>query len=74
MTLTEAQTALAAVEAALLALAAGVQSYSIGDRSVTRSDESSLRNQAAYYQRIIRALTDQAAGATAPGFAIARWG
>ncbi len=71
MTLAEAQTQLAAWEAASLALATG-RSYSIGDRQLTRNDAGEVREMMTFFQRKVDALTASGAGSNKRA-SIATW-
>lgn len=61
MTLADAQSQLAAWEAASLAVAKG-QRYQIGDRSLQRVDASEIRSMIEFWQRRVNGLQAAAAG------------
>ena len=58
MDLTTAQTMLDAWLAAELAILEGAQSYQIGPRMLTRVNMTYIRDNVAYWQRQVDALTD----------------
>ncbi len=70
MTQAQAQTNLDAAEAALTA-ATTAQSYSIGDLSVQRASLAELRQQVAYWRRVVNQYAARDAGVNNPGAAFA---
>lgn len=47
--------------------------YGIGDRQLTRARVTELSAEVQYWSRMVRELTDKAAGVTNPGFMTPKW-
>lgn len=71
MTVAVAQTHLDQWIAADLAVAQG-RAYTIGDRQLTRESAATIREQIAYWTRVVDTLTAQAGGSNKPA-ALACW-
>ena len=72
MTLSEAQTNLAAAQAAYTS-ALEAKSVGIGARTITRQNLLDLQNAVTYWTRIVADLSAAAAGSTHLGVRLPRW-
>lgn len=72
ISLSDAQTALAAWVAADLAVATG-QAYSMGTRTLTRADAAEITNKIAYWSNVEATLQRSAAGESRTSFSTAKF-